>query len=291
MTGQPPIRRRLLGTALRRYRENMGYGLDEAARVLGCDRSKISRIETGQRGISPPELRELLAEYGVAAPEQDALAALAHYGPDDGWWRDYLDVLSGPSQDLAIMEASATEILGFHAQVVPDLLQTQEYARALVHADPAFSSDEQRARAVEAKLIRQAVVLGERQTRFDVVLAEGAVRQLVGGPEVMRRQLRRLANLGSGDGVAVGDVTVRILPFTAGAHPVASSCAVTLLRFATAPGVGVVHLSGLSGGVSLEAQDDLARYARALALLRATALPPAASAQLLRDMARALPRG
>jgi transcriptional regulator with XRE-family HTH domain len=290
VTGQPPIRRRLLGTALRRYRENVAYGLEEAARVLGCDRSKISRIETGQRGISAAELRELLTEYGVGAGEQAALAALAHYGPDDGWWRDYLDVLPGTGQDLAIMEASATEILGFYAQVVPDLLQTEDYARAMADADPAYSRDEHRARAVEAKLIRQAIVLGQRRTRFDAVLAEGAVRQMVGGPEVMRRQLRRLANLGSREGAAVGDVTVRILPFTSGAHAVASTCAVTLLRFATAPGLGVVHLAGLSGGVSLDAEEDLARYARALGLLHATALTPAASAQLLREAARALPR-
>src|SRR5258708_30022146 len=95
LTHQPPVRRRLLGSALRAYRESAGYELSQAARILDCDRSKVSRIETGQRGISSGELRELLTEYGVPGDEQAALAAIAHHGHDDGWWQGYRDVLSG----------------------------------------------------------------------------------------------------------------------------------------------------------------------------------------------------
>ncbi|HEY6792721.1 MAG TPA: helix-turn-helix transcriptional regulator [Trebonia sp.] len=306
LTHQPPVRRRLLGSALRAYRESAGYELSQAARILDCDRSKVSRIETGQRGIGSGELRELLTEYGVPGDEQAALAVIAHHGHDDGWWQGFRDVLSSAGRDLAIMEAAATEILAFQPQHVPDLLQTEEYARALAHADPACSGDGQRARVVEAKLVRQAVVLGERSAHLEVVLAEGAVRQMVGGPEVMRRQLRRLANLGAGGGgtgeggpgeggsggerTAVGDVTVQVLPFGTGAHAVAGTGAATILRFASMPGLGVVHLDGLAGGASLEGRDALARYSRAFARLRAAALSPADSGELLRDMAAALPR-
>ena len=308
LTQQPPVRRRLLGSALRAYRESAGYELIQAARILDCDRSKVSRIETGQRGISSGELRALLTEYGVPGDEQEALAVIAHRGHDDGWWQGYRDVLSGAGRDLAIMEAAATEILAFQPQLVPDLLQTEDYARVLASADPACSGDGQRARVVEAKLARQAVVLGERSAHLEVVLAEGAVRQMVGGPEVMRRQLRRLANLGAGGGgggrggggrggggrggkrTAVGDVTVRILPFGTGAGAMAGTGTATVLRFASVPGLGVVHLDGLAGGASLEGSDALARYGRAFALLRAAALSPADSAALLRDMAAALPR-
>src|SRR5579864_9771087 len=91
VTGDPPVRRRVVGGALRRYRENVGYALEDAARALECDRSKISRIETGQRGIRPKELRELLTEYGVPESEQAALLAVAHRGREDGWWLDYRD--------------------------------------------------------------------------------------------------------------------------------------------------------------------------------------------------------
>jgi transcriptional regulator with XRE-family HTH domain len=291
MTGQPPIRRRLLGRSLRKYREAMGYGLQDAAVLLRCDRSKLSRIETGQRGISDQDLRALLDEYGVPGAEQEALAAIAHHGRDDGWWRGYRDVLSAAGLDLAIMEASATEILGFDAQLIPELLRTEDYARAVADADLGRSADSQGDRVVESTLIRQAVVLGDRHASVRVVVAEGALRQMVGGPEVMRRQLRRLANLGDENGSPVGDVTVQVLPFRQGAHAVAGTGAVTLLRFATVPGLGVVHLGGLSGGASLDAPEDLARYARALEVLRMTALTPADSVKLLRDMARALPRG
>ncbi len=291
MIGQPPIRRRLLGRALRKYREAMGYGLQDAAELLHCDRSKLSRIETGQRGIGVQDLRALLDEYGVPRAEQEALAAIAHHGHDAGWWHGYRDVLSAAGIDLAIMEASATEILSFDAQLIPELLRTEDYARAVAQADPGRPTEELRGRVVDSTLIRQSVVLSDRHARVRAVVAEGAARQMVGGPEVMRRQLRRLANLGDDSGSPVGDVTVQVLPFQRGAHAVAEAGAVTLLRFATVPGMGVVHLGGLSGGASLDAPEDLARYARALELLRGTALTPADSVILLRDMARALPRG
>lgn len=290
MTGQPPIRRRLLGAALRRYRENLGYGLEDAARILACDKSKISRVETGHRGMSAAELCQLLDEYGVPGEEQEALAAIAHRGHDAGWWQGYRDVLSDAGQDLAIMEAAATEILAFASQCVPDLLQTEDYARAMADADPSHSSDEQRSRAVQSTLIRQAVVLGDRRVRLEAVVTEGAVRQMVGGAEVMRRQLKRLANLGDDAGNPVGDVTVRVLPFDAGAHAVAGAGAVMILRFSAVPGLGVVHIGGLNGGASLDAPQDVRRYAGAFAVLRVTALTPADSVRLLRDMARVLPR-
>lgn len=287
MNGTPPVRRRLLGTALRRYRENLGYGLDEAAQILECDRSKISRIETGQRGIRAKELRELLTEYGVPDEEQKALLAIAHRGSQHGWWQDYPDVLSAAGQEYVIMEAAATEIMAYDSHQIPDLLQTRDYARALADADPGCTSDDQRAHAVEVKLARQRIVLVERSPRLEFLIAEAALHQVVGGARVMRPQLTLLASLAGTDlsrsaGVRV---SVRVLPFAAGAY--AAGCgSMAILRFSETQGLGVIHLAGLSGGVSLEDQDDLARYARAFAQLRAAALSPATSAQLLRDMAR-----
>src|SRR5580698_6905715 len=111
VTGEPtPARRRLVGNALRRYRENVGYALEDAARVLECDRSKISRIETGQRGIRPKELRELLAEYGVPASEQLALLTIASRGGQHSWWHPYAAALPDADLDYVIMESAAAEI-------------------------------------------------------------------------------------------------------------------------------------------------------------------------------------
>jgi transcriptional regulator with XRE-family HTH domain len=289
VTGNPPVRRRLLGAALRRYRENLGFGLDEAAQILECDRSKISRIETGQRGIRAKELRELLTEYGVPDDEQAALLAVAHRGRQHGWWQDYPGVLSDAGQDYVIMEAAAEEILTYEAYQVPDLLQTREYARALADADPACTEEEQRAQAVEVKLIRQRVVLAERSPRLEFVIAEAALHQVVGGTRVMRPQFARLASLAGGAGGAGGagspSLSLQVLPFAAGAYA-AGVGSMAILRFSDTPRLGVIHLAALSGGVSLEDRDDLARYVRAFAQLRAAALSPAASARLLGDMAR-----
>jgi transcriptional regulator with XRE-family HTH domain len=283
VTAIPPVRRRLVGAALRRYRESLGYGLEEAARVLDCDRSKISRIETGQRGIRAKELRELLAEYGVPTGEQAALVAIAHRGRQHGWWQAYSDVLTDAGQDFIILEAAASEILTYEPIGVPDLLQTEDYAAAVAEADPNCAEKEQRAHAVEAKLARQQLVLGERGTRLEVVIGEGALHQTVGGGDVMRPQLARLAGLA---GAGAGSVGLRVLPFAAGMYAVPGYGPMSILRFADTPSLGVVHLAGLSGGVSLEGQEDVVRYIRAFAGLRGAALSPAASARLLRDMAR-----
>jgi transcriptional regulator with XRE-family HTH domain len=282
----PPVRRRLLGSALRKHRESLGYTLDQAARILECDRSKVSRIETGQRGIRPKELRELLTEYGVADGEQEALLAIAHSGRQTGWWLDYADVLSAAGQDYVIMELAATEILA------------PEYASALADADANATGDDQREHAIEVKLARQRIVLGDRSPKLEVVITEGALRQAVGGPRVMRDQLGWLAAVADAGRVTglPGDVgsastgsapvSLQVLPFAAGAHAAAGCGPLTILRFARNQGIGVVHLAGLSGGVSLAEAAEVGRYLRTFAQLRSAALAPAASARLLRAIAR-----
>ena len=296
MTGTAPVRRRLLGSALRKYREDLGFTLDQAALILECDRSKISRIETGQRGIRAKELRELLTDYGVADAEQEALLAIAHSGRQDGWWLEYRDVLSEAGQDYVIMELAAAEILAFEPNQIPDLLQTPEYASALADADANCASDDQREHAVEVKLARQRIVLGARSPRLEVVITEGALRQAVGGARVMRVQLGWLAEVAEAglvttlpDGDQAGArarISLQVLPFAAGAHAAAGCGPMTVLRFARSQGLGVVHLSGLSGGVSLEDGEEVARYLRAFGQLRSAALPPSASARLLRVIAQ-----
>ena len=291
MTGEPtPARRRLVGAALRRYRENVGYALEDAAQVLECDRSKISRIETGQRGIRPKELRELLAEYGVPVSEQLALLAIAGRdvrGDQRGWWDRYAHVLSEAYLDYIIMESAASEIMVYEAQLVPDLLQTDDYATALARAEPGLGA-ERREDTVAAKAVRkQAIVTGSPSAptgkRLSVVLGEGALHQAVGGPDVLAGQIRHLIELSTG----VPAITIQVLPFSAGAHAAAGSGSLAILRFPDAPSLGVVYLEALSGGVYLESQDDVARYIRAFALLRASALGAAESVSLLRGLLHA----
>ncbi len=280
VSGEPPVRRRLVGGALRRYRDNAGYTLQDAARVLECDRSKISRIETGQRGIRPKELRELLAEYGVPDGEQAALMAIAsRAGHQGGWWHPYAGVLPGAYLDYVIMESAASEIMTYEAQVIPDLLQTDDYARAIAAVEPGYATDQQLQDVMAAKAARRQVVLDPRSSdrRLSVILGEGALRQAVGGPGVMTGQISHLVRL-------IDDfpsLVVQVLPFSAGAYAAAGSASLAILRFPDAPSLGVVYLEALSGGVYLESQEDVARYIRAFALLRAAALSAADSMRLL----------
>ena len=283
MITAPPVRRRLVGGALRRYRENLGYTLDDAARILECDRSKISRIETGQRGIRGKELRELLAEYGIGDEQQKTLTALAAPRGAPGWHRDYADVLPGAWQDYLILEASATKISAYEPQRIPALLQTPAYARELAEADPGLADSDARERAVAAVLARQKAILGERKPDIHVIIGEAALHQEVGGRDVMEGQLGLLAGI-SGDS---GTVTVQVLPFSSGAHAAAGVGSLAMLGFDQVPGLGVVHLGGASGGVCLESQADLAIHARVLEQLRTFALSPAQSALLLRGLADA----
>ncbi len=261
---------------MRRYRENLGYTLQDAARVLECDRSKISRVETGQRGIRPKELRELLAEYGVPDPEQAALVAIASRGGQRGWWHPYADVLPGAYLDYIIMESAASEIMTYEAQVIPDLLQTDDYARAIAAVEPGYATDQHREEVAAAKAMRRQVILASGR-RLSVILGEAALRQAVGGADVMAGQISHLVRL-------IDDfpgLIVQVLPFSAGAHAAAGSASLAILRFPDAPSLGVVYLEALSGGVYLESQEDVARYIRAFALLRAAALSAADSMRLL----------
>jgi transcriptional regulator with XRE-family HTH domain len=293
VTGEPPVRRRLVGSALRRYRENVGYALEDAARVLECDRSKISRIETGQRGIRPKELRELLAEYGVPEGDQAALVAIASRGGQRGWWHPYAGSFSEAYLDYIIMESVAAEIMAYEAQLVPDLLQTDDYARAIAAAEPGYTTSEQREDAIAAMNVRRQGVLtgasgapgpsgssGASGRRLWVVLGEGALHQEVGGPGVLAGQIRHLVQLSED----LPDLTLQVLPFSAGAHAAAGSASLAILRFSDAPSLGVVYVEALSGGVYLESQADVARYIRAFALLRASALSAADSVRLLRGL-------
>ena len=281
VTGDSPVRRRLIGGALRRYRENIGYTLEDAARILECDRSKISRIETGQRGIRPKELRELLTEYGVPVGEQRALVAIASRGDRNSWWHPYADIVTGAYLDYMIMESAASEIMAYEAQLVPDLLQTDEYTRAIAAAEPGYLTEQQREDAVAAQAARrQAVLSGGR--RVGVVLGEGALHQEVGGSGVLAGQISHLVKLGA----EFPAITIQVLPFSAGAHAPAGGGSLVVLRFPDSPSLGVVYLDAPSGGVSVESQADVDRYVRAFALLRGSALSPADSDRLLRSLAR-----
>jgi hypothetical protein len=181
--------------------------------------------------------------------------------------------------DYIITETTASQIQTYQPQQVPDLLQTQDYARAVAAADPALSPCTQDL-VMEALLTRQQLILGERQPELAVVIGEAALHQVVGGTEVMRAQLACVAELST----TCPQITIQILPFAGGPHPVGASGPLSILPFADAPNLGVVHLPGPSGGIFLDSPPDVASHTRAFTLLSSSALTPCATTQLLRDM-------
>jgi transcriptional regulator with XRE-family HTH domain len=283
MNDAPPVRRRLIGAALRRCREQAGYTLDDAARILECDRSKISRIETGQRSVRPKELRELLDEYGVDEARSNALVSIARQARQTGWWQSYSHVLSDAYQDFISLEASAATIWIYEAQLVPGLLQTEDYARAIASASLVGESHEEREQFVQARLTRQHVLTRDDPLQLWAILSEGTLRQMVGGPEVMRDQLRHLIETGN----TRPNVNIQVLPFSVGAHA-ATSGPFAIMKFPEAPDLGVVYLEGQTGGIYLESADEVARYTLVSEHLRASALSTAVTVRLIDEVVRNL---
>jgi transcriptional regulator with XRE-family HTH domain len=263
---------------LRRYRENLGCTLTDAARALNCDPSKISRIETGQRGLRAAELRVLLGEYGADEDTQAALIAIASPGGSAGWWSGYL--LSPAEQDYMALEALSAHACYYAPLQVPEVLQAPAYAEAQVEASLGLATGAMPNRAVEAILARQEAILGGARD-LKAVISEAALHQAVGRPPVMRQQAAHLAGL-----IETGRVDLRVLPFGALAHPAPGSGSVTILRVGGPSGVHIAYLPGVAVSQFLTGE-DAAPCIRTWEQLRVYALSCGESAGLLRRLAAA----
>jgi hypothetical protein len=276
-TRAPSIRRRLVGSALRRYRESLGYDLGVPARILECHPSKISRIETGQRGIRPKELRELLTEYGADAGARDALTAIARRTSDLGWRPGHDQVPGSAYAEFVDIEKAASAILAYAPVQVPRLLQTPDYARAVISADPDVPEHAEAAQAA-AELARQQATLHEHRTGLTALIGEAALRQRVGSTEVTRAQLRYLADVTA----SCPDVSIRILPFAAGEYA-GTSAGFSILQFSQIPSLGLIHVDGPAGGICLDTPAAVAAYTRTFTHLQLVSLTRQESAARLSE--------
>lgn len=276
MATAPPIRRQLTGAALRRYREAFGCTLADAAATLGCHTSKISRIETGERGIPLAELRALLTEYGADEASQAALVAMADPAGTTGWWSRH-DFLSEADQEYMALESLAVQALYYSPLHIPELLQAPAYAEARTEADLGMTTTGTPSYAVEAILDRQDAILdGTRD--LQAVVTEAALLQAVGRDQILQQQAAHLAGLAEQRRVGI-----HVLPFGALAHPAPAIGAVSILRFSTA-GTSVAHVPGIITGQFLTGK-VASRCARTWEQLRACALPTEASIAFLRNLA------
>jgi transcriptional regulator with XRE-family HTH domain len=234
-----PTRCRLIGACLRQYREQAGWTIPDAAQLLGCDKSKISRMETGVRGIIPEELSKLLDEYAPDPGGREALEALAMAGATRGWWEDFRALLTAGYRDIMATEHAASRIAIYAPVGIPELLQAEDYARALVTASGQLPAAVQ-SKAVAATMARQKAILIAKPAQVTVLLAAAALRQHPGDRAALRAQLRYLAEFAS----AHPRVTIQLLPLTASLHAAGGSGTFTILAFSPDPAPGLVLADG-----------------------------------------------
>src|SRR6516165_8133619 len=275
----PTLRARRLALELLRRREAAGLTREEAARQLEWSTSTIFRIETGRSRPQPGNVRVLLELYGVSGPERDGLIRLAREARQPGWWHSFRDVLPNPYEVFIGLEAGAASIRNFEPIVIPGLLQTEEYARQTLRNGPGELDREDVERLVQVRMERQRILGREDRPRLWAVLDEAVIRRVVGGPEVMREQLRHLI-----DCAEQGKTTLQVVPFGAGAHA-GTTGPFVILDFPEPTDPSVVYVETLAGDLYLEERADVDRYTLAFDRLLAAALHPDDSVRLVRQAA------
>ncbi|OXM64432.1 MULTISPECIES: helix-turn-helix domain-containing protein [Amycolatopsis] len=268
----PTIRRRRLASELRRLREAADLTIDEVAEKLECSASKISRIETGHVGVTPRDARDMLELYGMTGDEREALVQLAREARKPGWWQAYKEVFTGTFVGL---EADASSLRAFQALLVPGLLQTEPYARAVIRAMRPDAGESDIQRRVAARTARQQLLTDPNPPEYWAVIDEAVLHRVVGGPEVMAHQAERLLAVAQ-----LPHVTIQVVPFGAGAHP-GMEGPFLILGFPEQADPDVVYVDSTSGGFFLELPPDVRRYILMFDHLRATALKPDDSVEVI----------
>jgi len=271
----PTVRQRELGKRLRELRNQHGLTVEDVAEKLLCSATKISRLETGARRPSLRDVRDLCTLYGVDDPTSADLMTLAREAREQGWWTHYEDFNLSPYIGL---EQVATAITCYAMNYMPALLQTAEYAQAVINAIAPQTDLDIRRQRVEVWLRRQQVFEQDERPRYRVLLDEAVLYRRIGGPEVMADQLENVLTA-ERDSRA----TVQVIPFDLVTHAAQDSNFV-LLEFGDESNLSpVVFIEGLTGNQYLERTADIARYREAVDSLRDSALSPRDSIQLIHE--------
>jgi transcriptional regulator with XRE-family HTH domain len=283
----PAVRRRQLSRQLHELRTAAGFAtMEAAAAATGLSRATISRIESAKQVILPRTVRLLCQIYGVGPPILDGMLSLAEASDGRGWQAEFAGVLPESFDRYIGEEADATELSTYEAECVPGLLQTDDYCRAVRSAAVDGVSTAELDRFVAFLAARQERLDARRGPKLHAVINEAALHRQVGGPDVLAAQLRHLLNLAQRP-----NITVQVLPFSAGAHP-AMTGAFTILRFPPSTGVATVVVEVDSGALYQDRAVDLDHYTWVFGQLTSAALTVDASADLISRMAgTVLPQG
>ncbi len=276
----PTARQRRLVLDLKRLREEKGLTREQVAERIGSSETSIFRYEKGDSRPQPGVVAAMLDVYGVAGAEREALLEMARDARKRGWWHRYRQTLK-PGFDFYIgLEAAASVVRTFETQVVPGLLQTEEYARALISAVSLHVNQSEAEEKVSVRMSRQKLLSGTAdQFRFIAILDEAVLRRPVGGSDTMRAQIRYLIET-----AARPNVAIHVLPFAAGAHPGLDG-PFCLLSFPEPDGPDIVYLEQATSGLVPEDPGEVRHYTLMFGALLGKALPGAASVDFMAAMA------
>nr|MDT0660423.1 helix-turn-helix transcriptional regulator [Micromonospora sp. DSM 115978] len=275
----------LLGSQLRKLREAQGVSREAAGWEIRASESKISRMELGRVGFKERDVADLLTLYGVTdEADRSALLALARDANNPGWWHRYGDVLPNWFQSYLGLEAAAVLIRTYEVQFVPGLLQTRDYARAVVLLGHGRAPEEEIERRVNLRMTRQQVLNRPDAPQLWAVMDEALLRRPIGGRSVMRGQIAALL-----EATKLPNVRLQVIPFHAGGHAAAGG-AFTMLRFPEQDLPDVVYMEQLTSALYLDKRDDVDHYAAAMERLCVEADPPDRTAVTLERILRELDR-
>lgn len=275
----PTMRRRRLGEVLRRAREDRGLSVDEVAAKFEWSGSKVYRIERAAQGIAVSDARLLLDLYGVTGERQDEVLTLVREAKRRGWWVSYSDALPEPFAAFVGLEQDAASVAQYSAELVPGLLQTEGYARAVRRAVLLADTEEVAERWLEVRNRRQERLRGEHPLNYWVVLNEAVLRRTTGDRETMRAQLHRLVELAE-----LPNVTVQVLAFASFGHA-AMDGSFSVVRFPARAVPDVVYLENATSCLYVEEEPQVERYTLIFDHVRASAMDPDRSVSLIASVA------
>lgn len=274
----PTVGQMVLGLRLRDLRESAGRSFAEAAAALSVNTTTVRRMEKAEVGLKPPYVEKLLKTYGIPEAEITAFLELVDEANRPGWWQGFRDVLPSWFSLYVSLEGEASLIRAYEPHCVHGLLQTEEYARALLRTGFPNAGDEELGRRVALRMERQELLRGAEAPLLWVLLEEQVLRRHVGDPRVMRAQIDRLAECST-----MPNVTVQIIPFSSGAHP-AMFGPFQLFRFEIPELPDIVYTESLSGAVYHDERRDTSVYLEALDRMGAQAAPAQHTEALLGEI-------
>ncbi|NKY89332.1 helix-turn-helix domain-containing protein [Nocardia veterana] len=277
----PTALRIAVGGQLRKLREAAGITREAAGEHIRGSHAKISRLELGRTGFKERDVRDLLTLYGVTNEEErEIFLDLVSRANQPGWWHSYNDLLPQWFETYLGLEHASKSIRTFEGQLVPGLLQTEEYTRSVVALG---HENAEAARRVELRKKRQEILDRPGAPTLWAVLDEAVLHRPIGGEHVLRAQLDHLVEVSNKP-----NVTIQVLPYAAGGHAAAGS-SFTMLRFAEPELPDIVYLEQLTSALYLDRQQDLELYRQVMDRLSVQAEPPERSREMMKEAAAALP--